>query len=261
MYCTHTHTHTHSNVAGKASSAVKFKLRDKEHTIGVATKSIAEITSHKTKQWLPLLPHKSKSHEAVGEILVEFHVSESRPSDLASPTSSHTSSQEDLLHAKPAGIRERLSIHKRSPSLTKARVINKPSTDPPPSLPSQHIERRSGSDYELHAKRSLRSTYSETNIRGEVSLRRKLSVGEIHASSHGSPGASPRRGSLENPLMPQVTGISPREGPVAGGQRVVLRGSCLGESRRDVVKVVLAGVDCTESLEYHSPSEIQHVHV
>ena len=54
---------------------------------------------------------------------------------------------------------------------------------------------------------------------------------------------------------PEVTGISPREGSVDGNQRVVLRGSNLGESKSDVVKVMIAGVDCTSTLEYFSPGE------
>lgn len=56
--------------------------------------------------------------------------------------------------------------------------------------------------------------------------------------------------------LPEVTGVSPNEGPVGGGQRVVLRGSCLGESRADVMQVLVAGVDCTSQLEYFSPCEV-----
>jgi hypothetical protein len=36
----------------------------------------------------------------------------------------------------------------------------------------------------------------------------------------------------------------------------VLRGSYLGESRDDVMQVLVAGVDCTDSLEYFSPSKL-----
>ena len=54
---------------------------------------------------------------------------------------------------------------------------------------------------------------------------------------------------------PEVSGVSPREGPVTGGQRVVLRGNNLGECKEDVVRVVIADVDCTESLEYFSPGQ------
>ena len=60
-------------------------------------------------------------------------------------------------------------------------------------------------------------------------------------------------GDPENPLAPEVSGVSPNEGPLEGNQRVILRGSNLGESKSDVVRVVLAGVDCTKSLEYLSP--------
>ena len=55
--------------------------------------------------------------------------------------------------------------------------------------------------------------------------------------------------------VPEVTGVSPNEGPVEGGQRVVLRGSYLGVSREDIVQVLVAGVDCTSSLEYFSSCE------
>ena len=59
----------------------------------------------------------------------------------------------------------------------------------------------------------------------------------------------------ERATPPELTGISPREGPMGGGQRVVLRGSNLGECKEGVVKVVIAEVDCTETLEYFSPGE------
>lgn len=55
--------------------------------------------------------------------------------------------------------------------------------------------------------------------------------------------------------LPEVTGVSPNEGSVEGGERVILRGSNLGESRADIVQVVVAGVDCTQSVEYFSPCE------
>ncbi len=59
----------------------------------------------------------------------------------------------------------------------------------------------------------------------------------------------------ERATPPEVTGISPKEGPVSGGQRVVLRGSNLGECKEGVVRVVVADVDCTETLEYFSPGQ------
>ena len=55
----------------------------------------------------------------------------------------------------------------------------------------------------------------------------------------------------DNP--PEVSGISPREASLSGGQRITLRGSNLGQSAQDVHKVMLVDVDCTESVEYISP--------
>ena len=46
-----------------------------------------------------------------------------------------------------------------------------------------------------------------------------------------------------------------------GFQRVRLRGFNLGESKSDIIKVVIAGVDCTSTLEYISPGEVCKVMV
>ena len=57
---------------------------------------------------------------------------------------------------------------------------------------------------------------------------------------------------VENTLAPEVTGISPSEGSIEGNERVILRGSNLGESIEDIVRVTIANVDCTSTLEYFS---------
>ena len=51
---------------------------------------------------------------------------------------------------------------------------------------------------------------------------------------------------------PEVTGISPSEGSVDGNERIILRGNNLGESRSDIVRIELVGVDCTSGVEYFS---------
>ena len=111
------------------------------------------------------------------------------------------------------------------------------------------------SDYEIHSKRVLPTFQSDTNLRSSSFVRddhfdvKKLAQKQSpmdDVSSLGEP---------ENPLMPEVTGISPKEGPLEGNQRVILRGSNLGESRSDIVRVVVGDVDCTASLEYFSPGE------
>ena len=182
-------------------------------------------------------------------------MSEVRPravrSEKASPNTSLTNSQEEL-HATHKGggsgvvrgVKERFSFHRRNPSLTKVRTSSNPSS------PSVQDKRLSGSDVELHVKQSRLGTYlSDSNLRMPPSPEHRGYGSEYSGDSVRSSG-------VENPLMPDVTGISPREGPVEGGQRVILRGSCLGECKSDVVRVVIADVDCTESLEYFSQCKL-----
>lgn len=208
---------------------VKFKVRDRDHVIGIVLLSLTNLGSHResSKKWLPLTPHK-KGHEASGELLIECFVSQYRPgqvlslSETSSPISSRMGSQEDIHNFK---TRKRFSIHRRTPSWSKGSTG---STDGGASAgPSSKGE----GDSALESS-SLSKQASETS------------------STSASGGAS------EDSLRPQVTGISPHEGPVQGGQRVVLRGSNLGNDKESVLKVLLADVNCTNSLEYFSPSKL-----
>ena len=55
---------------------------------------------------------------------------------------------------------------------------------------------------------------------------------------------------------PEVTGVSPREGRTNSQTRLTIRGTNLGQSAGDVVSVIVAGVDCTATLDYESPSRL-----
>jgi len=57
-------------------------------------------------------------------------------------------------------------------------------------------------------------------------------------------------------LRPEVTGVSPCDGPALSSTRLVIRGKHLGKSRADILSVTVAGVDCTNSLEYESSSRL-----
>lgn len=71
-----------------------------------------------------------------------------------------------------------------------------------------------------------------------------------------SPSPSPSPLSSENKGHPEVTGISPRSGPLSGGTRLVLRGSNLGQFADDVIGLTVCGTDCLSSLEYSSPAKL-----
>ena len=266
----------HSNVPAKVHNGVlKFRVRDQDHALGAVHLTIPELTKQSSKQWYPILPSK-KSQEAVGELLIEYSIKEYRPYEPKnSPVPSHSTSQEDIAASKSAGSvggasgtgsggggaiggKGRFSFHRRTPSWSKSRTSASASssdrsqsvTQTPDLSPSPtHDKRLTGSDIELHSKPPLVNYQSDSNLRGYSLYDSSGDRSPEQTAAHQEGDDKDEKRSL----TPEVTGISPREGPVEGGQRVVLRGSNLGEFKSDIVKVVIAGVDCTSSLEYFSP--------
>jgi len=59
-----------------------------------------------------------------------------------------------------------------------------------------------------------------------------------------------------SPGRPEVTGLSPREGPTNSETRLVIRGCHLGQSASDVVGLTVAGHDCLATLDYDSSTRI-----
>lgn len=55
---------------------------------------------------------------------------------------------------------------------------------------------------------------------------------------------------------PEVTGVSPREGPTGCETRLIVRGCHLGQSASDVIGLTVAGHDCLASLDYDSSTRI-----
>ncbi|KAI6649129.1 hypothetical protein LOD99_6848 [Oopsacas minuta] len=71
------------------------------------------------------------------------------------------------------------------------------------------------------------------------------------------PSSHARYSMISDQLMPpEVTGLGPRQATLRGDVQITLRGNYLGISRDDVIRVGVAGVDCTHSLEYFSSYKI-----
>ena len=211
---------------------------------------LSDLAHLKSKKWHPLQPHR-KSHETHGELLVGCLISEYKvvSPEKVSPATSRTNSTEDLRLGKTHRVKERFSFHRRTPSWSKTRQSShelSPTTSENPLT---------GSDYEIHSKRVLPTFQSDTNLRSSSFLRDDRSDVKKLAQKQSPMDDVSSLGEPENSLMPEVTGISPNEGPLEGNQRVILRGSNLGESRSDIVRIVVGDVDCTSSLEYFSPGE------
>lgn len=58
---------------------------------------------------------------------------------------------------------------------------------------------------------------------------------------------------------PEVSGISPNEGPVEGGTKVTIRGTNLGLNKEDVVGLFICGANVLGSMEYISSSKLSCV--
>ena len=206
------------NVAGaKPSDHLTFKLRDKDHTVGIVTIPLSSINRRRNEQWWSLQPYK-REKEAHGELLLQCWVSEWRPLPTAasawadnSPASSCGGSQEDLNHSNGSKVRS--------------------SSHPLPSTYSSGRPSPTISDSDVHIGLS-------SNLQNDQRLTDPDSVSQVS--------------SQEDPNQPEVSGISPSEGSVRGNEKVILRGTNLGESMNDILKVVVAGVDCTDTLEYFS---------
>ena len=245
--------HACSAILGRLTTPMKFKVRDKEHTLGVLQMTLSELTSHKGQKWYPLQPHRKshdkRLHENQGELLVGCWISEYKmvSPEKPSPSTSRTSSNEDL---RKGHRKERFSFHGRTPSGGRVKHL------PHEVSPTCTEKPLASSDYEIHSKRALPSFQSDTNLRF-ASFGPHDDQSEMkQVTPEQSPlDSSSLQGDTENFLEPEVSGISPNECPVEGKQRVILRGSNLGESRSDVVRVVVADVDCTSTLEYISPGE------
>ena len=220
------------NVTGaKPGDHLTFKLRDKDHTTGIVTVPLSSINRRRNEQWWSLQPYK-REKEAHGELLLQCWVSEWRPLPTPagawadnSPASSCGGSQEDLNHSN-GSLKEKARGNHPLPS----------SGRPSPTI--------SDSDVHIGLSGNLLSDHRQTD-----------------------PDSSSQVSSQEeiNQLLPEVSGISPSEGSVRGNEKVILRGTNLGESLNDILRVVVAGVDCTDTLEYFSSGQaldlvMQHLH-
>ena len=81
-----------SSISSHFQEPIKFKIKDKEHTLGSVSVPVPGLPTSPNKQWLPLQPHKRAS-EAHGSLQVGCWVSSSgsgeKVSDQIPSTSSH----------------------------------------------------------------------------------------------------------------------------------------------------------------------------
>jgi len=278
----------YSDVSKKPHAVIKFKIRDKDTTIGAVHVPIDGMPTMRTGQvWHPLEPYK-KITVVHGELCLECWISKTQPisgkgssmpssretsiEDFQSFVTSQVSHMTSQVTHLPGKVMDYLHLNKRSPSLSKSHHTSKGS-DSQVSTPysSNQSLRQSAEEEETTSSRGsggsgLRQQTSDSNIvAGQKNDSSTPPLTTPAPPTEEPPQTDDTTTFAKIPLkevkleldkeeLPEVNGVSPNEGNIEGGTKVTLRGSNLGTGPEDIVQVLLAGVDCTENVEYLSTS-------
>ena len=253
-----------SDVTKLQKERFKFKVKDKDHTIGVVKVPVTSLTTASQTAWFPLQPHK-RSSEAQGELQVEYWLSAPFKTEEEEEASNSTAAVENVTESGQVGTSLKDYFKRSMPGPQQQKGTKEEDLIHTLRRTAQH-----SSDSELHVfhrppSPSKGSATPDLSSRSS-SERRRVSFSPQGSSlrfswrSYSPPSGSmpssqpnlPEEGGGTKNNVPEVTGISPREASLEGGQRITLRGSNLGLSLEDVVKVTVVDMDCTDSVEYVS---------
>lgn len=130
-----------SHISSHFQEPIRFKVKDREHTLGSVSIPLSELSNSPNRLWLPLQPHKRAS-EAHGSLQVGCWVTSYHPCERALPAT-----QEDVR------VRNSYGPFGRSPSLSR-------------SNPQRHSMHEKPSS-EAIKKDGLCTFPSDNNLRGE----------------------------------------------------------------------------------------------
>lgn len=82
-----------SSVSNQAQEPIRFKVKDREHTLGTVTVPLSGLSSSPNKLWLPLQPHK-KTSEVHGSLQVGCWVTSYREKETISRDVRHQNSHD-----------------------------------------------------------------------------------------------------------------------------------------------------------------------
>ena len=118
------------------------------------------------------------------------------------------------------------------------------------------------SNASLFDLKSEKSSYSGDNDShifyvGERQSYKEVNPFEEHDSNpcEKQPDVHPTL-SLQSQTKPEITGISPNEGPTTGGTKVLIRGKNLGKNREDIIGLYVCGSNVLGSLVYFNNAKI-----
>ncbi|XP_070542885.1 uncharacterized protein [Ptychodera flava] len=213
-----------------------FTVRDKQDILGELTIPIAAIP-HRClgrRRTEDLQPHR-RCPNPVGQLIYDCWVAKSRKTSKASPGKDETQVDRTTLKGSLSGTLTWMrGTLLGSPSVTKKT----------PSFNYNRRGSRSVSDIAGLFEDEMNQTL----------LLKTSSHQDIRERAVSEPSAS---GESIADNRPEISGLSPREGPVDGGTKITIRGRNLGESEDDIVKFTICGADCLANVEYDSPNKIR----
>ena len=216
---------------------MKFKVRDKKNVLGVIRLKPADLQSQSGTKWYHLQPYHTKARDVLGELQLDCWVSKTKsPSEVGEHGMGLR--VKGLLHrsALTSSFRKKVKSANPLSDKTGLGVV---------ALSADKIYEVSAVENNLDNSDN-KIDRSDSNV-SSVVTEDKLSHNQSDDSSIGEG---------ECLSKPDVSGVSPNECSLDGGQRVVMRGSNLGDSKGDIVRVLVADVDCTSSLEYFSSAKV-----
>ncbi|KAL5482244.1 hypothetical protein EMCRGX_G022545 [Ephydatia muelleri] len=223
------------DVSNYPTKSLKFKVRDKKNVLGVVRLKPVDLQSQSGTKWYHLQPYHTKARDVLGELQLDCWVSKTK---TPSEGGEHGMGQrvKGLLHrsALTSSFRKKVKSANTLPDKSTSVGGDSSSTDRIDEITMVENNLDNSDD---------RIDRSDSNV-SSVVTEDKLS----HNQSDDSEG--------ECLSKPEVSGVSPSECTLDGGQRVVMRGSNLGDSKGDIVRVLVADVDCTSSLEYFSSAKV-----
>lgn len=232
----------------KGNDLLKFKVRDKDETIGKVVVPLSQIpgVENRHERWTQLSSQSSTVH---GELCFEAWVS--KGTSMRATQLSHSQIHNTASPSSPVVKHHNQSVLSDTSTLD--------STFKKMSPPAQSISRRfsqgvshSTGDLTAVGQTSHQQNTSSTSL---SDIRDATSSQMQTTSSFHNKLRSPSPPAVQI-KAPEVTGISPRSGPLSGGTRLTLRGSNLGQSADDVIGLTVCGIDCLSSLEYSSPAKL-----
>ena len=210
-------------------------------------KNLGRLTGNKSPESSRKTQFRRHSSYGTGETSIKGSISlediSSRGGKSPSPLFGKLKKDKDSLLAPPAYTNMRKSVS--------TLVLNASSSKPdsPVKVNGSSSNGTGGGGSMVNGNSPVMLTPAiNTNI--SAGSRRNSSPVEIISPTHGLPTIK------EQCLPPKVQSIMPTSGPSTGGTLIQINGKYLGNSREDITRLMVAGCNCLDTVEYYTANKI-----